>query len=251
MKTRIFIVTIITIIMLNPAGSAISDSDGTVDHSQFANLLGRYVENGVVDYAGFKKEEDLLDQYLETLQSVKPGDLNRDEQFAFYVNAYNAWTIKLILTRYPDIKSIKDLGSIFKSPWKKKFVHIDGRITTLDEIEHGILRPGFKDPRVHFAVNCASRGCPPLLSQPYTGKDLDRQLDGAAAQFINNPEFNRIQGNTLYASKIFKWFSEDFNEDAVAFFTKYAEGNLKAALKQNSKNLKIKYLDYDWSLNGH
>ncbi|MDX2497476.1 MAG: DUF547 domain-containing protein, partial [Desulfobacterales bacterium] len=106
-----------------------------------------YVQNGTVDYQGFKNEEAKLDQYLKVLEEIDTKKLSRDEQFAFYINAYNAWTIKLILTGYPGIKSIKDLGSIFKTPWEKRFARIDGDILTLDHIEHDILRPGFKDPR--------------------------------------------------------------------------------------------------------
>ncbi|MBW2206539.1 MAG: DUF547 domain-containing protein [Deltaproteobacteria bacterium] len=170
--------------------------------------------------------------------------------FAFYVNAYNAWTIKLILTGYPGIESIKDLGSLFKSPWKKKICRIDGEVITLDDIEHNILRPQFKDPRVHFAVNCASKGCPPLLAEPYTGSRLDKQLNQVTRAFINDPKRYRIEKDTLFVSKIFKWFSEDFNNDVIGFFLQYAEGDLKKTLESNRGKIKVKYLDYDWSLNG-
>ena len=149
----------------------------TVDHSLYGELLEKYVKKSMVDYRGFKKEEARLEAYLKVLEKVNAKHLSREERFAFYVNAYNAWTIKLILTGYPGIESIKDLGSLFKSPWKKKICRIDGEVITLDDIEHNILRPQFKDPRVHFAVNCASRGCPPLLAEPYTGSRLDKQLN--------------------------------------------------------------------------
>ena len=135
-----------------------------VDHSLYAGLLEKYVKDGVVNYQGFKNEETVLDKYLKVLEEVDSKILSRNEQFAFYVNAYNAWTIKLILNGYPGIKSIKDLGSLFKSPWKKKICRIDGKIITLDDIEHNILRPRFKDPRVHLAINCAAKSCPPVRS---------------------------------------------------------------------------------------
>lgn len=221
-----------------------------VDHSLYAALLEKYVKHGAVDYQGFKNEEARLDQYLRVLENTDTKELSRNEQFAFYVNAYNAWTIKLILSGYPGVKSIKDLGSLFKSPWKKKICRIDGGIITLDHIEHNILRPRFKDPRVHFAINCAAKSCPPLISDPYEGSKLDEQLDASARAFLNNPDRNRLEGNTLYVSKIFKWFSDDFNNDVVGFFLKYAVGKFKETLMENRDKIKVKYLHYDWSLNG-
>ena len=221
-----------------------------VDNSIYAELLGKYVKDGVVDYESFKNVEAKLEQYLKVLEKTDTKTLSRNEQFAFYVNAYNAWTIKLILSGYPGIKSIKDLGSLFKSPWKKKICRIDGKIITLDDIEHNILRPRFKDPRVHFAINCAAKSCPPLRSEPYSGGELDQQLDEMTRAFINDLESNRLEGHTLYVSSIFKWFAEDFNKDIVGFFLKYAKGDLKEQLEANKEKIEVKYLDYDWSLNG-
>ena len=225
-------------------------SQAAVDNSIYEELLKRYVKNGVVDYRGFKKEEGKLDEYLKVLENTKVSELVRNEQFAFYVNAYNAWTIKLILSAYPGIESIKDLGNIFKSPWGKKIVRLNGRVLTLDDIEHGILRVQFKDPRVHFAINCASKSCPPLLSEPYRGSTLNRQLDDATRSFINDPKSNYLKDSRLYVSRIFKWYSEDFNDDVIGFFLKYAEGDFKKELEAKKDQLKIVYLDYDWSLNG-
>jgi hypothetical protein len=222
-----------------------------VDHGLYGRLLEKYVNKGIVDYGGILKEEATLDRYLKVLEAVDTKTLPRNEQFAFFINAYNAWTIKLILSAYPDLKSIKDLGSLFKSPWKKKICRIDGGLLTLDAIEHDILRPRFKDPSVHFAINCASKSCPPLRSEPYRGAVLDRQLDEMATAFINDPRSNRLKGNTLYVSKIFDWFAGDFNNDIVTFFLKYAKGDLKKQLQAQRKEIRIRYLDYDWSLNGH
>jgi hypothetical protein len=225
-------------------------SDVTVDNTLYAELLDKYVKNGVVDYQGFKNEEANLDRYLKILEDTDPKKPPRNEQFAFYINAHNAWTIKLILSAYPDVKSIKDLGSLFKSPWKKKIARIDGDVITLDAIEHDILRPRFKDPRIHFAVNCASKGCPPLRSEPYRGDTLDRQLTEMTQNFINDPQYNRFQENTLYVSSIFKWYSEDFKDGIVGFFRQYAEDDLKGRLQKRGGEIKVEYLDYDWSLNG-
>ncbi|MFC1883946.1 DUF547 domain-containing protein [Thermodesulfobacteriota bacterium] len=221
-----------------------------IDNSIYEELLNKYVKNGIVDYRGFKNEEKKLDQYLKVLEHNNPELFSKKEQFAFYVNAYNAWTIKLILTKYPDVNSIKDLGGLFSSPWKKKIVRINGKVLTLDNIEHDILRPIHKDPRVHFAVNCASKSCPPLRSEPYKGAELDRQLDEMAIAFINNPSRNRLEGDILWVSKIFSWYDEDFGDDLKAFILKYAEGDLKRRLNEKGNKIKIKYLEYDWSLNG-
>jgi hypothetical protein len=238
----------IAIFLLGPPLGVHGES--VVDHSLYGDLLAAYVKDGVVDYQGFKQEEAKLDRYLEILENTDPDALSPKEQFAFYVNAYNAWTIKLILSAYPGVESIKDLGSLFKSPWKKKIARIDGDVVTLDHIEHDILRPRFKDARIHFAVNCASKGCPPLRSEPFQGNRLDRQLDEMTAAFIHDSTRNRLQGSTLYVSRIFKWYSEDFNGDIVGFFLKYAKGDLKKALEANTENIEVDYLDYDWSLNG-
>ena len=225
-------------------------ADESVDNGIYAELLASHVDNGVVDYQGLKNKEKKLDAYLDILAAFDPEKLSRNHRFAFYINAYNAWTIKLILSGYPGVKSIKDLGSFFSSPWKKKICRINGKMLSLDEIEHEILRPTFKDPRVHFAVNCASKGCPKLIAEPFQGDILERQLDAAARGFVNDPEKNYLDGDTLYVSSIFKWFEEDFSHDIPAFIKKYADNELKKQLSEKSGDIKVKYLDYDWSLNG-
>jgi len=247
MKT-ISIVTTLLIAGIWVAGPGVQAAQ--VDHALFASLLSKHVKDGVVDYQGVKDDEAILDQYLAALAAVDPEPLSTDDQFAFYVNAYNAWTIKLILSRYPDIRSIKDLGSLFSSPWKKTIARIDGGLLTLDQIEHDILRKRFMDPRVHFAVNCASKSCPPLQGEPFTGSRLNDQLNQAAQAFINAPRFNRLEGDTLWVSKIFDWFSEDFQGGVVAYFIQFADAPLSDQLVKNKERIKVKYLDYDWSLNG-
>jgi len=229
---------------------ATETSKETINHILFDRLLEKHVKDGFVDYRGLKQNEAKLEEYLRVLEKVNPEKLSRDDQFAFYVNAYNAWTIKLILTGYPGVKSIKELGGFFKSPWKKKICRIGGEVITLDHIEHDILRPRFKDPRVHFAVNCASKDCPPLREEAYRGSILDKQLDDAAKRFLNDSKKNYLDGKKLYASKIFEWFGDDFDNRVVKFFLKYAQGDLKKNLLKNQDEIEVKYLDYDWSLNG-
>ncbi len=239
---------IFLVVGLLTAGSAATAAPA--DHALYASLLSRYVKDGLVDYQGIKDDDALLDQYLDVLAAVDPQSLSADQQFAFYTNAYNAWTIKLILSRYPDIRSIKELGSLFKSPWKKKLARIGGGLLTLDEIEHDILRKQFMDPRVHFAVNCASRSCPPLQGEPFTGERLDEQLNRAATAFVNDPRFNRLEGDTLWVSKIFDWFAKDFNGDVIGYFIQFAEPPLGDQLTNNQARIRVRYLDYDWTLNG-
>jgi hypothetical protein len=229
---------------------AFASNGRAVDNSLYGELLEKYVKDGKVNYAGFKAEEDKLDRYLKILENVNPESLSRNEQFVFYTNAYNAWTIKLILSGYPGVKSIKDLGSLFKSPWKKKIVRIDGKVTTLDHVEHEILRPRYKDPRVHFAINCAAKSCPPLRPEPFSANILDQQLDDSTRTFINNPKNYRLESNELFVSRIFKWFSEDFNNDTLNFFIQYATGDLRKELEAKSDEINVQYLEYDWSLNG-
>jgi len=224
-------------------------STNTVDHSIYRGLLNKYVKDGVVDYAGFKNEEKELDRYLAILDKTNVGELSRSEQLALYINTYNAYTVKLILENHP-VDSIKDIGSRPKGPWKIRFCKIGGKTFTLDEIEHDMIRPRFKDPRVHFAINCASKSCPPLISEPYEGSILDQQLDSNTRAFLSNPKENRLEGDTLYVSKIFKWFEDDFNGDVVGFFMTHAEGDLNDRLAAKRDKIRIKYLHYDWSLNG-
>jgi hypothetical protein len=219
------------------------------DHSIWAELLNKYAKPDGVDYAGFKSEEEKLDRYLKVLEHTDFKMLSDAEQFASYINAYNAWTIKLILSAYPGIQSIKELGTLFKNPWEKKLVRINSEVLTLDDIEHQILRPRFKDPRVHFAINCTAASCPPLRSEPYLGSALEEQLDRATRSFINNPGTYRLEGDALFVNRIFKWFSEDFNNDVIGFYLIYAENDLKEKLAQKKKVIQVKYLHYDWSLN--
>jgi len=249
MNKRNFLILFLISLLFGFCGRIEQAASATEDQAIWAELLNTYVKHDGVDYAGFKSEEEKLDQYLKVLELTDLKRLSRDEQFAYYINAYNAWTIKLILSAYPGIKSIKDLGTFWKSPWKKKFVPMNGELLSLDDIEHHILRPRFKDPRVHFAINCSAVSCPPLRSEPYTGSSLDLQLDQATRSFINDPNSYRLEDDAFYVSRIFKWFAEDFNNDVLGFYLKYAREDLKKKLAEKKDVIQIKYLHYDWSLN--
>ena len=232
------------------AGSTAGWCSQAVDNSVYAGLLGKYVKNGVVDYAGLKSHEAEVDRYRKLLEQTDTRTLAGNERLAFYINAYNINAIKIVLTGYPGIHSIKDRGSIFGSVWSRQVFTNGGKPLSLDEIENKIIRPGFHDPRVHFAVNCASKSCPPLRSEPYSGKLLDLQLDSAARAFLNNPRSNYLRGNTLFVSKILDWYAGDFRDGVLAFVMKYANPDLKKKLEDRAGRIEIEYLPYDWTLNG-
>ena len=221
-------------------------------HAIWADLLSKHVDKGVVDYLGFKEDEGQLDSYLDLLDATAPEQLAASERLALWLNAYNAYTVKLIVDHFEDgrpVRSIRDIGGLFRGPWDIKFCRVGGKVYTLDNIEHDIIRPRFQEPRIHFAVNCASKSCPPLISEPFVGTRLDEQLTANTVSFINDKEFNYLDGSTLYVTKLFKWFSEDFDDDAVGFVRKYAQDDLKNKLAELGEGVKVRYLDYDWSLN--
>mgnify|MGYP001022580231 CR=1 FL=1 len=215
----------------------------------YARLLGRCVRGARVDYPCVIAHAADLDAYLASLAATVTADLGREARFAYFINAYNAWTLKLVADHYP-VASIKDIGPFWSTPWKIAFVRLDGRTVTLDHLENEILRPVFKDPRVHFAINCASASCPPLRAEPYAADRLDEQLDDAASRFINDPAFNSFKDGVLRLSRIFDWFQEDFGGEkgVLALVERYARGDLRKGLRSGAP-LRITYLDYDWSLN--
>jgi len=201
------------------------------------------------NYKKLKNNDEKLNQYLKKLSEVSKEEFksfSKNAQLAFWINTYNAFTVKLILNHFP-VKSIKDTGSFFSSPWKKKFFKIFGEKISLDGIEHGIIRKEFKEPRIHFAVNCASIGCPSLLQEAFVKDQLERQFDRAAKNFVLNKNKNYYdkKSKTLYLSKIFQWYGADFDEKHQSAQA-YVQGVLK--LDKSVVN-NVRYLDYDWSLN--
>ncbi|HUS95487.1 MAG TPA: DUF547 domain-containing protein, partial [Hyphomicrobiaceae bacterium] len=214
-----------------------------------------------VDYAAFKKvSHRVLKDYIKALQGVDVRGLDRPEQFAFWANLYNAKTIDVILDHYPvtSIREISINGGLFgflkKSvgaggPWKAKILKVSGQELSLDDVEHNILRPIFKDPRVHYAVNCASVGCPNLRISAFTGANLGADLDAGARAYINHPRGVSVTDGAVRASSIYDWFKSDFGGNAAGVLThvrKYAGPELAAKL--NGAATISKY-SYDWSLN--
>lgn len=221
-----------------------------VSHQIWDELLRKHVrDDGLVDYAAFMADTPRLNDYLRLLESAHPDARawSRNEQMAYWINAYNAYTVQLALRNYP-VRSIKDIkrGLAFvNSVWDIKFINIQGHTYDLNNIEHSILRPVFKDARIHAAINCASFSCPRLLPEAYRAEILDVQLDSAMRGFINDPARNRISAGKAEVSAIFKWFSGDFKRDAGSvrrYLNRYANEPI-------GKKVAIRYLDYDWRLN--
>jgi len=222
------------------------------DHGAWDSLLKKNVvvleagKASQVRYEGMAKERAALQGYLASLSRVSEPEFEawpRAEQMAFLINAYNAFTVEKILTRYPDIRSIWDFGKLFGNPFKDDFFTLLGRRMSLDGIEHGLLRKRYREPRIHFAVNCASVGCPMLREEAYAAARLEAQLEEQALRFLSDRSRNRYAGGRLEVSKIFDWFKEDF-EPREAFFARYA-----AALRVPGGSVPVIFLDYDWSLN--
>ncbi len=239
------------------------------DHSSWDTLLKQHVRwvyeghASTVDYAGFKRNQAALDAYLANLSAVQQAAFDTwpaSQQLAFFINAYNAFTIQLVLSRYPGLKSIKDLGSLFQSPWKRPFIRLLGKTVSLDDIEHRLIRGSgrYRDPRVHFALNCASVGCPALRPEAYTGSELNAQLEDQARRFLGDRGRNRLVGTYLEVSPIFHWYRGDFEQgfrgatSLAQFLALYAR-ELDLSPEQETAlragRMPIRFGDYDWSLN--
>lgn len=253
-----------------------SRADRVFSYDDYAFVLRTYVDDhGMVNYRGLKEHRDKLDAFAVTIAALDPEVYARwseKEKIAFWINAYNALTLEAIVAHYPITPSLTasllfPKNSIRQIPgvWDELHFDVMGRKMTLDEIEHETLRAKFNEPRIHLALVCAAMGCPPLRNEPYVGDRLDDQLDDQARKFLANPQKFRLdrQGNTVYLSSIFKWFGEDFvrTYGTNERFTGYGETE-RAVLNFISRYLdagegddltaaryRIKYLDYDWSLN--
>ncbi len=220
----------------------------TFDHTILQTLLRRYVDTqGLVDYAGFRKDSTQLQSYLDALAAANVKRLSSGEEMALYINAYNAFTIRLILD-FSEVTSIRDIPSARR--WKDRRWKVGEEVLSLDDIEHEILRRRFRDNRVHFALVCASKGCPPLRNEAFTGAKLINQLDDQARIFFSKPENLRFSSetNTLHLSSITDWYAGDFGGEAELwrYVSRYAAGRVPQSFPVG---LEIKFWPYDWSLN--
>lgn len=221
-------------------------------HRPFEIILQLYVNETRFDYSElYRNKNDLqrLYDYVDTLQTLDPSVYSERDALAYWINLYNSATLRLILQNYP-VKSIKDLGSFLSSPWKKKILTVAGHgELSLDEVEHEIIRAKFKDARIHFALNCASIGCPPLASYVYQGHQLDQQLDTAVRFALSKSEWMDLSGKDIRVTKIFDWYQNDFEEYSGSvreFIVQYFPG-LKNKILDDRR--KLKYKKYNWKLN--
>lgn len=219
---------------------------GQTNHSAWNELLVKYVSNdGKVDYLTFKNESAKLDKYLALLQNNAPeSNWSKEEKIAYWVNAYNAFTIKLILKNYP-LKSITEIKINNQNAWDYKWIKIGKETMSLNDIEHSKLRGQFNDARIHFVLNCASYSCPILLNEALTSKDLEVQLENQTIKFINDPLRNSISSANVQVSQLFNWYKSDFTENGkslIDFINQYSKVKI-------SNTAKISYLEYNWKLN--
>jgi hypothetical protein len=257
--------------LLLPATPAARAQTFDHSHSAWTTLLKKHVvvvqggRSSQLRYAGFAAERAAVKAYLAQLSGVAASTFEawpQAQRMAFLINAYNAFTVELILTRYPKLESIKDLGSLLNSPWKPKIVPLLGSMVSLDDIEHGMLRKrgAYDDPRVHFAVNCASIGCPALREEAFVAERLEAQLEEQAQRFMADRSRNRWNAGAGRAevSKIFDWFGEDFRlghkgiGSLNAFIARHAERLADAPAdreRMRSGSFSVSFLDYDWKLN--
>jgi hypothetical protein len=287
--TQSFLLTIgllLSLLSSNAAIAAVDESEVLSDanhlvqsqtkmalHDEWNTLLSRHVKpinsghSSAVVYAAIQQDRTILTDYLNQLSLITQAEFDawdKASQLAFLINAYNAWTVELILTKYPDLDSIKDLGGFFSSPWDKSFIPLLGKTRSLNDIEHKLIRGSdrYNDPRIHFAVNCASIGCPALREEAYTGAKLELQLTEQTEPFHADSSRNYAKGDSLYLSSIFKWYGDDFakgfrNTHSIeAFLLLYSNTDkgvltLTPAQRQaaEKQQLDIEFLDYDWSLN--
>lgn len=244
-------------------------------HAAWSVLLKKHVSwqgrdsaNGVTtvaDYAGFKRDRAALQTYTATLAAVKQADYDRWTRLqkqAYLINAYNAYTVELIVGKYPNLKSIKDLGSVISSPWSKALYPLLGKKRSLDNIEHDLLRgaPDFNEPRIHFAVNCASIGCPALRPEAFVADNLSAQLEDQTRRFLKDRSRNRLdrKSGELRVSQIFDWYRADFEKgfigakDLQNFLGRYA-GSLGLTVAEKKAlingDIDIGFTEYDWSIN--
>ena len=227
-------------------------------HTRWADVLDEYVvwsgSRSAVDYAALQASPGKLDTYLAGLSAVSPKQyeaFTSDERLAFLINAYNAFTLKHIINHYPT-DSIRSTRFI-RSPWKLRFFELLGEERHLDEIEHEMIRPVFKEPRIHFVLVCAAKGCPPLRTEPYVASRLEAQLEDATLNFMRDEGRNRFDASaqTLHLSALYNWYGEDFEqgEQSIRGYAAPYMADDEATRNQIRNAKRVNFLDYDWSLN--
>lgn len=266
MNTRRYFITLIAAAAVAPLAA---HAQAGFDHSYAAwdALLKKHVrwlpdgKQSRANYKGFAADRAALKAVLDTMSAVPQATFDgwsKPQQMAFLINAYNAFTVEVILTQYPDLKSIKELGLFNRGPWKNEFFTLLGQKRHLDWIEHEQLRPVYKEPRIHAAVNCASIGCPALRDEAFTAAKLETQLEDGMRRFMGDRTRNRVRNGQVEVSAIFKWFKEDFNsghrgyrqlEDVFAAYAEQLSDKPEEQAALRAKTLPVRHLDYDWSLN--
>ncbi len=237
---------------MSPARAASAGTNTVPSTDSFAGVLTKHLTNNLVRYAALKADSRGLDEFLDSAAAVSRKQFDawpQSDQIAFLINVYNAATLKLVTDNYP-VKSIKKIGGWFSTPWKQEVVRLFGKTITLDEVEHGMLRAGYTEPRIHFALVCAAKGCPPLRTEPFTGAKLDEQLTDQGRRFLAQAEKNRFENGILYLSPIFQWFSGDFTASKLTvaeFVGPFLSADQRKALGKTDP--KIRFTEYDWSLN--
>jgi hypothetical protein len=237
-----------------PVGASSAEIEREFDHHHRAlgALLESCVDRGRVDYPAIEADRSKLEAYLGALAAVTRTEFDTwsdAQQLAMLINLYNAATLKLIIDNYP-IDSIKQIGGLFKKPWDLNSLQLFGEETSLGHVEHDLLRKNYAEPRIHFAIVCAAKGCPDLPSEVFTADDLDNQLEEQGEAFLRDQTKNRIDEpkRTVYLSKVFKWFEADFESagGVIAFVRPYFAPGDRGFLEAD---FKIRYTHYDWSLN--
>lgn len=250
---RFGIILALVLLCGNSRSEKVEDKESEYpSHDKWDELLKKHVKaEGLVDYKGFISDKNKLEDYITLLGNTTPQKKkwSREEQLSFWINAYNAFTVKLIVDNYP-LKSIKNLNPVLSIPtvrsiWSKKIFVIGGEPISLDQIEHGILRKEFEEPRIHFAVNCASFSCPVLRAEAYLPEKINEQLEEQTVLFLNDSNRNIITADNPKISKIFSWFTKDFkkNGTVIDFLNQYVQ-DVKI-----ERGADIDYLNYDWKLN--
>jgi hypothetical protein len=228
----------------------------TIDHAAWDRFLAAYVVIGGdgINRVAYRDvtavDREALADYIGRLSLTKISSFDRSEQRAFWINLYNALTVQVVIEHYP-VDSIRDIdispGMFADGPWGRELVIIEGEALSLDDIEHRILRPIWRDPRLHYALSCAALGCPNLQAVAFAAANTEERLDAAARSYINHPRGVHVEGKTLYLSKIYSWYREDFaQEGLLAHIRRYADPKLAGVVARTSRRADI---DYDWALN--